>query len=200
MRMQGAPSSFLDRLFSSSFKSGNMRRLGAELAERVAAGGYPPALARDPGRRRREWYRNYVESLVQKDVRELARVHALDALQKDRSLLGQLLETFVAQELQRLAGWHQEPHAFHHFRDKEGHEVDFGRRGGQSLRNRKCPRPINQADIAALGGLGYPTDLHQILEVGEMGRKVAFYPWPVFQDYFNGKPGTALLAEEENSP
>jgi predicted AAA+ superfamily ATPase len=46
------------------------------------------------------------------------------ALLKDRPLLGQLLETMVVQELRRLASWHPEHHDFHHFRDKEGNEVD----------------------------------------------------------------------------
>ena len=47
------------------------------------------------------------------------------ALLKDRSLLGQLLETFVFQELRRQAGWRESVFAFHHFRDKDGVEVDI---------------------------------------------------------------------------
>ena len=205
--MAGSPSDFLDRLFSGSFRLKHLRRLGPELAERVATGGFPPAVARAGAARRREWYRNYVDSLVQRDVRDLSRVDSLDALprllqaaagqtsrilnvselsapfqlsrptirtyltllervflvdvlppwhnnrlsrliktpkihmgdsglaaallgadapalQKDRPLLGQLLETMVVQELRRLASWHPEHHDFHHFRDKEGNEVD----------------------------------------------------------------------------
>lgn len=47
------------------------------------------------------------------------------ALSADRALLGQLLETFVFQELRRQASWHEHPIAFHHFRDKDGGEVDM---------------------------------------------------------------------------
>ena len=43
----------------------------------------------------------------------------------DRALLGQLLETFVYQELRRQASWEEDPVAFHHFRDKDGAEVDI---------------------------------------------------------------------------
>jgi len=43
----------------------------------------------------------------------------------DPTLLGQLLETFVLQELRRQASWHDDPIAFHHFRDKDGVEVDI---------------------------------------------------------------------------
>lgn len=54
----------------------------------------------------------------------LLRVDA-EGLLRDRALLGQLLETFVLQELRRMASWHAEPIAFHHFRDKDGAEVDI---------------------------------------------------------------------------
>ncbi|MDE2877074.1 MAG: DUF4143 domain-containing protein, partial [Gemmatimonadota bacterium] len=47
------------------------------------------------------------------------------ALAYDRTLLGQLLETFVFQELRRQAGWHDARMSFHHFRDKDGAEVDI---------------------------------------------------------------------------
>lgn len=204
----GASPRFIDVLFSRGFKARQFGRLGVELAERIVAGGYPAALARGSGRRRRDWYRAYIETLVQRDVRELARISALDAiprllqlaagqtarllnvselaapfqlsrptirdyvtllerifliallppwhsnrlsrlvktpklhmgdtglvasllgvdtaaLAKDRALLGQLLETFVFQELRRQASWHEHVIGFHHFRDKDGYEVDI---------------------------------------------------------------------------
>lgn len=71
---------FIDALFGSGFPPGQAERLGAELADRIAAGGYPPALARASGRRRANWYRNFIEAQVQRDVGELARIASLDAL------------------------------------------------------------------------------------------------------------------------
>ena len=47
------------------------------------------------------------------------------ALWEDRATLGQLLETFVFQELRRQASWHEEEIRFHHYRDKDGAEVDI---------------------------------------------------------------------------
>ncbi|MGH8428606.1 MAG: ATP-binding protein [Gammaproteobacteria bacterium] len=47
---------FLDRLFARGFKARGGTRLGRELTKRIVAGGYPPALARPPGRRREAWY------------------------------------------------------------------------------------------------------------------------------------------------
>ena len=52
---------------------------------------------------------------------------------EDRALYGQLLETFVYQELRRQASWQEEPFAFHHFRDKDGDEVDVVLESGGKL-------------------------------------------------------------------
>ena len=46
-------------------------------------------------------------------------------LAANRPLLGQLLETFVYQELRRQASWHDDFMSFFHFRDKDGVEVDI---------------------------------------------------------------------------
>ena len=202
------PPRFLDALFAGAFKTRTFERLGPALAERIVAAGYPAALARTAPRRRTGWYRHYVETLVECDVRDLARISALDALPRllalaasqtarllnvsdlaspfqlsrptirdyvtllervflietlrpwhsnrlsrlikipklhlgdtglacallgadvqalaaDRQLLGQLLETFVFQELRRQASWHEREIAFYHFRDKDGVEVDI---------------------------------------------------------------------------
>lgn len=77
---------FLDALFAGAFKASPAERLARQLAERIVAGGYPAALARTTERRRAAWYRNYLEALVQRDVRDLARISALDALPRLLSL------------------------------------------------------------------------------------------------------------------
>ena len=62
--------------------------------------------------------------LRRRSAAALLRVDAAGLL-RDRALLGQLLETFVLQELRRMASWQAEPIEFHHFRDKDGVEVDL---------------------------------------------------------------------------
>lgn len=47
------------------------------------------------------------------------------ALTRDSAALGPLLETFVFHELRRQASWQEEEIRFHHFRDKDGAEVDI---------------------------------------------------------------------------
>jgi predicted AAA+ superfamily ATPase len=78
--LAGAESHFLDRLFGAVFPVATTPRLGAELASRITKGGYPAALAREQPRRRAAWYRDYLETLVQRDVLDLSRVRSLDVL------------------------------------------------------------------------------------------------------------------------
>ena len=207
---------FLDALFGGEFQMTKSDHLGAQLAERIADGGYPAALARPTARRRANWYRAYIDALIQRDVRSLARIGSIEALPRllslaanqsarllnvsslaspfqvtrptindylallDRifllerlppwhsnrksrliktpklhmgdtgvacallgvdapglknngSLLGQLLETFVFQEIHRQAGWHDERFSFYHYRDKDRVEVDIVIERGDSL-------------------------------------------------------------------
>ena len=56
--IEGQLPDFIGRLFRGGFKTG--------IAERIAAGGYPAALARRTPRRRRAWYRDYVETQIQR--------------------------------------------------------------------------------------------------------------------------------------
>jgi len=75
------PGTFLERLFAADFMTRHGgSRLGPYLMETIAAGGYPAALARTSARRRAAWYRDYIDALVQRDVRDLSRIHSLDAL------------------------------------------------------------------------------------------------------------------------
>ncbi len=48
-----------------------------------------------------------------------------DGLMQNRPLLGQLLETFVLQEMRRQASWHKARLSFYHYRDRKGTEVDI---------------------------------------------------------------------------
>ncbi|MEX2467016.1 MAG: ATP-binding protein [Gemmatimonadota bacterium] len=78
--LAGREPTFLDALFQGGFRTRAHERLGRKLTERVAGGGYPSALVRPAGRRREAWYRDYIETLVQRDVRDLSRIRSLDTL------------------------------------------------------------------------------------------------------------------------
>ena len=86
---------FLDALFRGSFKTSVVEPLGAELAQRIVAGGYPAALARRTPARRSAWYADYVETQIQRDVRDLTRIHSLDALPKLLALAASQTATLI---------------------------------------------------------------------------------------------------------
>ena len=78
--LAGMRETFVARLFS-----GDPARVKAEgaqmpLAERVVCGGYPEAVQRKDAARRAAWFASYVSTLLQRDVRDLARVDALHTL------------------------------------------------------------------------------------------------------------------------
>ena len=70
--LQGKPSVFLETVFAGQVPKIDDAVAGADLLERVLAGGYPEALTRSKWNRRQEWYLDYIEAIVQRDVRETA--------------------------------------------------------------------------------------------------------------------------------
>lgn len=78
------------------------------------------------------WHSNRLSRLVKTpklhigDTGIASTLLGLDAtgLYEDRETLGQLPETFVYQELRRQASGYRDDIRFHHFRDKDGYEVD----------------------------------------------------------------------------
>ncbi len=201
-------SDFLGTLFAASFKSRTIPHSGLDLADRIVNGGYPEVQFRESPFRKASWYREYIDTIAQRDVSDLARIASLDSLprllrlaaaqtsrlvniadfasafqlsrptirdyvqllervflieqlppwssnrisrlikssklhitdtglaaallgadadtlRKDRVLLGQLLETFVLQELRRQASRGDGDVSFYHFRTKDGVEVDL---------------------------------------------------------------------------
>lgn len=206
------PTSFLAQVFSADFgpalNQTSHIQLGQTLAEIICSGGYPAAIARSSTKRRSKWYQDFIASLIQRDVQDVARIRNLEILPKllalaasqtarlfvatelaapfslsrptireyltlleqlflieqlqpwhsnrlsrliktpklhladtglacalmdinsrtlweDKALLGQLLETFVFQELRKQASWHDENLNFYHFRNKDKVEVDI---------------------------------------------------------------------------
>ncbi|MGQ0766653.1 MAG: ATP-binding protein [Gemmatimonadota bacterium] len=80
--IDGVRTRFIDTLFRGRFTAGLSERLGPELTRRIVGGGFPAALKRPAPSRRRAWYRDYLETQIQRDVRDLSRLRSLDTLPK----------------------------------------------------------------------------------------------------------------------
>ena len=100
--MNGGIPNFLDDLFSGTFQTSVTDRFGDDLAVRIAAGGYPAAVTRSTARRRANWYRSYVETQLERDVRDISRIRDLNAL--PRLLSAAASQTARLYNLANLAG------------------------------------------------------------------------------------------------
>ena len=238
----GHKSAFLQQLFNAdvgaSRNQGEFQRLGASLAELICTGGYPAAIARSTPKRRSAWYRDYITTIIQRDVQDIANIRNLDILPKllaltasqtarlfnsadlaspfsisrptireylalfeqiflieqlqpwhsnrlsrliktpklhlvdtglacsllginsaslwqDKALLGQLLETFIYQELRKQADWHDEDLRFYHFRNKDKVEVDIIIEQGRQLAGIevKAAATVTKTDFKGLNKL-----------------------------------------------
>jgi len=216
----GQEPKLLKLLFNSKLDASIMRgeypRLGETIADIICSGGYPRAITRANPKRRSIWYRDYISTIVQRDIQEIARIRNLDTLPRllelaatqtarlfnaadlsspfaisrptireyltllenifliellqpwhsnrlsrliktpklhlsdtglacalmglnsrslwqDKTVLGQLLETFIFQELHKYADWHDEELKFFHFRNKDKVEVDIIIEQGRQL-------------------------------------------------------------------
>ena len=58
-----------------------------DICRRIIAGGFPEALARQAGERRSAWFRSYLSSLIQRDVRDLSNIDGLTDLPRLLGLL-----------------------------------------------------------------------------------------------------------------
>lgn len=206
--LEGSRPAFFEDLFSGDFQVQGARQPRRHVSDRIVSGGYPPALVAPTQWQRAEWCRDYVDTILMREVRELSRIRALGEMPKLLSLMadqtaqvlnvsrlastlrlsrptaldylellervflakrlppwfnsmtprqtrapkihiadtglacvllgetsltlpdnrprfGHLLETFVLNELRRLASWEKTGYSFFHYRDRDQTEVDI---------------------------------------------------------------------------
>jgi hypothetical protein len=78
--LAGQREGFVQRLFDGTIASAPPTGAADDLPARLVRGGYPEAIQRDAEDRRARWFASYVSTILQRDVRDLARVEALSAL------------------------------------------------------------------------------------------------------------------------
>ena len=199
---------FLSAVFKDKFKVKRIKKKQINIIDRITTGGFPVPVKLSTNRKKEVWYRNYIETLLKRDIMDISKARSIDtipkllalssahtaqlvnfttlskafqisratvvdyialleqmffvtklppwhtsrfrrliktpkihlgdaglacamlglntlSLKRNRSLLGQLLETFVFQELRRQASYSKHHHTFFHYRDKKGAEVDI---------------------------------------------------------------------------
>lgn len=72
--IQGISPTFLNRIFEREVPAIKNPIIADDLIETVLAGGYPEAVARVSNKRRQDWYLNYIDAIVQRDINEVANI------------------------------------------------------------------------------------------------------------------------------
>ena len=86
--LEGQREGFIDLIFANrlpQFPAGDLAR--SELIQRVVTGGYPEVAGKLSARRRSAWFRSYVTTIVQREVRDLANIEHLVVMPRLLSLL-----------------------------------------------------------------------------------------------------------------
>jgi uncharacterized protein len=88
--IEGRTGNWLDSVFTGQLPNAGSRAREDDLVGRVLSGGYPEAISRPTARRRTAWARQYIESIIARDVRDLAGIDKLDQLPRFLSVLAQM--------------------------------------------------------------------------------------------------------------
>ncbi len=78
--LAGVAEGFLPRLFAGTIAKLQPPSAREDIAARLTRGGYPEATERPSDDRRAAWFGSYISTILQRDVRDLARVDALHTL------------------------------------------------------------------------------------------------------------------------
>lgn len=81
---------WIDAVFDGRIPRTRHPETGGKLVEKVLRGGYPDALSRATPRRRKAWAKQYVDALIQRDVRDIASIDKLSQLPRLLSSLAQM--------------------------------------------------------------------------------------------------------------
>jgi predicted AAA+ superfamily ATPase len=87
--IDGQTSTFLTRLFDGALHPNAHAVVGDDLVHLVLRGGFPEAVARISERRSQDWMRSYLNSILTRDLRDIAQVEKLTELPRFVRLLAE---------------------------------------------------------------------------------------------------------------
>jgi predicted AAA+ superfamily ATPase len=85
----GRAPTFLERLFARKLQGDRQAIVGDELVQLALLGGFPEAISRESERRRQDWARSYLTSVLTRDLRDIAEIEKLTELPKFVRLLAE---------------------------------------------------------------------------------------------------------------
>lgn len=87
--VEGRTPTFLEQLFERTLEGQRSATIGDDLVRLVLEGGFPEAISRENERRRQDWARSYLTSILTRDLRDIADIEKLTELPKFVRLLAE---------------------------------------------------------------------------------------------------------------
>lgn len=87
--VEGRAPTFLERLFDGKLQGQKDAVVDGDLVQLVLLGGFPEAINRDSERRRQDWLRSYLTSILTRDLRDIAEIEKLTELPRFVRLLAE---------------------------------------------------------------------------------------------------------------
>ncbi len=87
--IEGNTSNWIDHLYLKKILSVSHLAVGEDLTHRVLQGGFPEAISRSQKQRRTVWFRQYLDSIIVRDVQDIAEIDKLDQLPRFLRALAQ---------------------------------------------------------------------------------------------------------------
>lgn len=87
--IEGCLTNWLDTVFAGQLPQPGSSARADDLVGRVLRGGYPEVMSRSTARRRTTWARQYLDSIIQRDVPDVAGIERLDQLPRFLRALAQ---------------------------------------------------------------------------------------------------------------
>lgn len=78
---KGSLPKFIERAFSGTLEQPASHFDKDDLIEMALTGGYPEALLLE-GRKRKRWHTDYIDAILERDLKEITRIHRLDQMQE----------------------------------------------------------------------------------------------------------------------
>jgi predicted AAA+ superfamily ATPase len=86
---------FIDELFGNDLKPNDILRKKNDLTNKVLTGGFPEMLTRKDRTRQNAWFKSYITTILQRDVRDIANIEKLSELPKLLSLFASRAGTLL---------------------------------------------------------------------------------------------------------
>jgi hypothetical protein len=93
--ISGTQNNLIDKLFANKFKTVEDSRKKNDLVNRVMAGGFPEMLNRKDRKRQNAWFKSYITTMLQRDVRDISNIEKLSDLPRLLSLFASRAGTLL---------------------------------------------------------------------------------------------------------